>query len=187
MATTLPAASAVVSEKEVSTSPPAAETPSLPAALPRPISDSEPTLILRRACVDDYAKGHCDLLAQLTQIGSLTSESYARRMKQILGAGDTYHLLVIEDTRIGTIVASATLIVEWKFVHGCGAAGHIEDVVVQSGYRGRRLGESLLAALHDIAREQGCYKVMLDCSEANMTYYQRAGYRQAERHMRLDL
>ncbi len=40
----------------------------------------------------------------------------------------------------GRIVAAGTLLLERKFIRGCGTAGHIEDVVVDSTCRGQRLG-----------------------------------------------
>jgi glucosamine-phosphate N-acetyltransferase len=50
------------------------------------------------------------------------------------------YVTVIEDTRRARIVASGTLVVEYKFLRGCSHAGHIEDVVVDSEQRGTGLG-----------------------------------------------
>lgn len=47
----------------------------------------------------------------------------------------------------GAIIATATLFVELKFIRGCGKCGHIEDVVVDSTYRGLRLGLRVIEAL----------------------------------------
>ena len=44
------------------------------------------------------------------------------------------------DEEKGRIIAAGTLLLEHKFIRGCGTAGHIEDVVVDSSYRGLRLG-----------------------------------------------
>ncbi len=51
-----------------------------------------------------------------------------------------------------------TLLLERKFIRGAGLAGHVEDVVVDEGSRGRGLGKLLLDALVALAREKGCYK-----------------------------
>lgn len=47
----------------------------------------------------------------------------------------------------GAIIATATLFVELKFIRGCSKCGHIEDVVVDSTYRGLRLGLRVIEAL----------------------------------------
>jgi hypothetical protein len=73
--------------------------------------------------------------------------------------------------------------IEDKFVHGCGRVGHIEDVVVQSGYRGTSLGIRVIEALHGVAKRRGCYKVILDCAESNMPFYNKLNYKEHQRHM----
>jgi glucosamine-phosphate N-acetyltransferase len=55
-------------------------------------------------------------------------------------------------------VGCGTLLLERKFIRGAGVAGHVEDVVVDEGSRGRGLGKLLLDALVALARELGCYK-----------------------------
>jgi glucosamine-phosphate N-acetyltransferase len=41
------------------------------------------------------------------------------------------------------VVATATLVREWKFIHSCGARGRIEDVVVDGAERGKHFGRIL--------------------------------------------
>ena len=53
--------------------------------------------------------------------------------------------------------------------------GHIEDVVVDAAARGTHVGVRLVTALLDAARAAGCYKVILDCAEHNVAFYERAG------------
>jgi len=153
------------------------------------VSASDPHLILRRAVAGDWAKGHMRLLSQLTACGEVSAEAYAARLESMARAGDTYHLLVVEDTSLSSdcsIVASATLVVELKLIHACAAVGHIEDVVVRDGYRGKSIGVRIMQALHAIAKERGCYKVMLDCSAENMHFYEKLDSKENSKHMRLD-
>jgi len=179
----------------------ASATPSaaaaLPFSVPTPVSPTDSHLLIRRAVASDYHKGHLELLSQLTSAEPVSAEAYAERIAEMhQRSGRAYSLLVIEDTSAaspdgngkGLIVASATLVTELKLVHGCGAAGHIEDVVVrQQGYRGKNLGAAIIRALHQVARAQGCYKVMLDCSQKNTAFYAKLGYHLSECHMRINL
>jgi len=73
------------------------------------------------------------------------------------------------------IIATATLLIELKFIRQCGKCGHIEDVVVDQNYRGLRLGVRVVEALITAAKESGCYKVILDCSEGNAVFYEKCG------------
>uniref|UniRef100_A0A061R1F9 Glucosamine 6-phosphate N-acetyltransferase n=1 Tax=Tetraselmis sp. GSL018 TaxID=582737 RepID=A0A061R1F9_9CHLO len=94
---------------------------------------------------------------------------------------------VVSDASEQRVVATATLLVERKFIHGCGKVGHIEDVVVDPGYRGQRLGQRLIEDLVGRAKAGGCYKVILDCSEDNAAFYEKCGLSRKEIQMVLYL
>lgn len=98
--------------------------------------------------------------------------------------------------------------------------GHVEDVVVDDGYRGQRMGQRsassitlsmqcngmledcgsylaktqgnlsecccmrrVIAALVSYAQSQGCYKVILDCSDSNVPFYEKCGFTRKEVQM----
>ena len=65
--------------------------------------------------------------------------------------------------------------------------GHIEDVVVDTTYRGYGLGKKIIGVLVDHAKKMGCYKVILDCSNKNVGFYEKCGFVQHEVEMRLYL
>ena len=95
-------------------------------------------LVLRTLRPDDYNAGFCELLGQLTTMGEIPFEFFERRMHEI-EASKRQYMLVIEDTETGQIVATGTLLIERKFIHQAGLAGHIEDVGVHSFYSTREL------------------------------------------------
>ena len=110
----------------------------------------------------DYSKRFLETLSQLSMVGSLSKQDFDDTWNQIT-AQKTF-ILVLEDTEKGKIVASGSLLLEQKFLHQGGLAGHIEDVVCDEGYRGHSLGKKLIAALVYLAKQKGCYKVILDCN-----------------------
>ena len=116
-------------------------------------------------------------------MGSI-SRSFFNARVAALGKGQ--YLMVIEEEvegRSRRVVAAGTLLVEAKFVHQAGLAGHIEDVVVDASVRGKGLGKKIISKLVDVARAAGCYKVVLDCSAANVGFYAKCGFVQKEVQM----
>lgn len=87
----------------------------------------------------------------------------------------------------GKIVACSTILIEDKIIHGGSKVGHIEDVVVTKEYRGKKIGQSLIDYCVKIAKEKGCYKVILDCDSENTEFYQKCGFKVAGVCMRLDI
>jgi glucosamine-phosphate N-acetyltransferase len=94
---------------------------------------------------------------------------YEARFDDLLACPSTYFVIVFEDIKAqGKIVASASLVVERKFLRNAGIVGHVEDVVVHPDYKGNSMGKIMLNALKDLALSQGCYKVILDCDPKNV-------------------
>jgi len=142
-------------------------------------------LVLRRLEIGDFDKGFPAILSQLTQVGDISKEMFCKRFQEMKACGDTYHVMVIEDTTKSKIIAAATLILEIKFIRNCGKIGHIEDVVVDKTYRGHNLGIRVIQGLIDVGKQLGCYKVILDCSAENMSFYEKLGFADNQRHMAL--
>jgi len=149
------------------------------------LSGNGSRFVLRYLELDDYAKGFPEVLSQLTQVGTVTKEMFIAQFNAMKASGGTYHVLVIEDTSKGKIIAAATLILELKFIRECSRVGHVEDVVVDKTYRGHNLGFRIVDALNKLAQELGCYKIILDCEDKNITFYEKLGYKEHTKHMAL--
>jgi glucosamine-phosphate N-acetyltransferase len=87
----------------------------------------------------------------------------------------------------GQVAATATLVVEKKFIHRGGVAGHVEDVATRPEFGGRGYATMLLEHLLAEARAEGCYKFILDCDPELVSFYQRLGCRDCAVCMRIDL
>jgi glucosamine-phosphate N-acetyltransferase len=85
----------------------------------------------------------------------------------------------------GEIVATGAVLFEQK-IRG-NIAAHIEDVVTSSSCRGKGFGRIVIDALVDLAVERKCYKVILDCSKKNISFYEKCGFKLVENCMRKDL
>lgn len=91
------------------------------------------------------------------------------------------------DKESDEIVGMTTLLVEPKFIHDCGSLGHIEDVVTRLGYEGQGIGKELVKTVVKRAKKSDCYRVILNCSDANIKFYEKSGFRKRENEMALDL
>ncbi|XP_067116519.1 glucosamine 6-phosphate N-acetyltransferase [Osmerus mordax] len=142
-----------------------------------PISPSQPgeSLHLRPLCTADINKGFCKVLSQLTQVGDVTPEQFIKNFEHMKKTGD-YYVVVVEDTSLRQIVATATLITEHKFIHSCAKRGRVEEVVVSDVCRGKQLGKLLVSTLTLLSKKLECYKITLECAPNNVAFYQKFGY-----------
>mmetsp|Transcript_5440 Transcript_5440/g.9848 ORF Transcript_5440/g.9848 Transcript_5440/m.9848 type:complete len:157 (-) Transcript_5440:601-1071(-) len=138
---------------------------------------------VRTLCPEDYHKGYCGLLSKLATVGDVSENQFVERVKFLQGKEEDYAVFVIEDTTKSTILATGTLLVEYKIIHALGKVGHIEDVVVHPEARGQGLGKRILLHLIAEARTRECYKVILDCAVDNRGFYEKVGMTEKERQM----
>ena len=88
-----------------------------------------------------------------------------------------YRLLVGEVG--GTIVSSVTLIIIENLTHNVRPYALIENVVTHADHRGKRYATELMDKASEIARELGCYKIMLmtgSKKDSTLRFYANCGY-----------
>jgi len=79
----------------------------------------------------------------------------------------------------GKIVSSCNLAIIRNFTHNLQPYGMIEHVITHPDYRKKGYGTMVLHKAVDIAKEKGCYKVMLMTGhkdEETLRFYDRAGF-----------
>jgi glucosamine-phosphate N-acetyltransferase len=75
----------------------------------------------------------------------------------------------------GVVVGYGSLVIEKK-IRG-GKMGHIEDIVTSQDHRSCGIGSAIIDELHEFAKNNGCYKVALQCSEYNRVFYEKSGFK----------
>lgn len=146
-------------------------------------NSKEQYLDVRRLEISDKSKGFIELLQQLSICDSVSDKEYEERFRELSSQGDDHVICVIEDNHSGKIIGTGSVFIERKFLRNCGKVGHIEDVVVDTNARGMNLGKKIIEFLTDHARSVGCYKVILDCSMENRSFYEKCGFKQKEIQM----
>lgn len=145
-------------------------------------------LKVRGIKTDDLKNGFLSTLSNLSELGTIESDlGRAEAILKTINANPLHKIFVAVDDDTSKVIGTTTLVIEQKFIHGGGKVGHIEDVVTRKGYQGLGVGSALIRHSLQFAKKSGCYKVILDCSEANVGFYQRAGFRIHETSMRYDL
>jgi glucosamine-phosphate N-acetyltransferase len=64
---------------------------------------------------------------------------------------------------------------------------HVEDVAVREDFQGTGIGTLMMNYLEGEAKKANCYKIILDCSEKNVNFYEKCGYVRQEVQMRKNL
>jgi GNAT superfamily N-acetyltransferase len=83
----------------------------------------------------------------------------ARKIFRKMADYPDYHLLVAEDNDI--VVGTCLLAVLPGFAHGTSSFGVVEYVVVDEKYRSRGIGRLMMESVKSLAKQSGCYKIML--------------------------
>jgi glucosamine-phosphate N-acetyltransferase len=130
----------------------------------RPLSINDKPQVL--ACLD-----------QLSSTGKLSEEDFIKTFNYWKATKSTFCVVIEEiSEKPPRLCAVGTIFFEQKLLHQNGIAGHIEDIVTHSDFRGKGLGLMLIEALILLGRNHGCYKIILDCSESNAGFYEKLGF-----------
>lgn len=139
--------------------------------------------MIRELRGQDYYKGFLNLLEQLTMVDAdnITYDDFIKHLAKIKST-----IFVMEDGE-GKIIGTMALLIEEKFIHKLSSVGHIEDVVVDDEYRGKGLGKMLIDYGIKYAKDNGCYKIILNCADKNITFYEKCGFKSKNVEMSLYL
>lgn len=144
---------------------------------------------IRRISLSDFTQVK-DTLTFLTEVEPLSQEKFHDVLRywsdtRVMGV-DTpvYNCFVIvpldhDGKETGDVAAVGTIFIEQKMIHGGALTGHIEDIAVNGKYQGMKLGKKLIDHLSDFGLSNGCYKIILDCAEKNIGFYEKCSYEQA--------
>jgi len=140
-------------------------------------------LTMRPLASTDHKRGHLDVLKVLTTVEDLGESAWQNQFNAMRAAPRTYYTLVIVDDARDRIVAVGCVLIERKFIRGFGSVGHIEDIAVDKNQQGKKLGLRIIQALTHVSEQSGCYKTILNCSDDNIPFYEKCGYKKKENEM----
>ena len=140
-------------------------------------------IIIRELQLDDLFNGFLESMDSLRPASNLDKDKADEIFKKINSNPNHYvYVAIIGDI----IVGSTSMIVEPKFIHNGGNVAHIEDVVVSKEYQGKGIGEKIMNSLLELAKNNNCYKTILDCSDEVKPFYEKIGFKRNSNGMRYD-
>jgi len=140
-------------------------------------------ITVRKLQKEDLWNGFLQTLDSLRQASNIDKKTAEKIFDKINSNPD--HIVAVAVIE-GKIVGSATLLIETKFIHNGGKVGHIEDVVVDKEYQKKGIGEKIIIYLLRYAKDQGCYKTILDCVDEVKPFYEKLGFKQNANALRFD-
>jgi glucosamine-phosphate N-acetyltransferase len=72
-------------------------------------------------------------------------------------------------------------------IHNLALCGHVEEVVVSRTQQKTGLGLLMMESLQTLGRNLGVKKMILNCSDHNIPFYQKCGFEKAGQQMSLVL
>ena len=138
---------------------------------------------IRKLEYEDYNKGFFEILGQLTSAKKPSYEDFKKQVDLInkRNVEQIYVATCDEKKLLGTIC----VFVEVKFIHGLSKIGHIEDFVVEEKVRRKKIGSKLIESAKKFCEENGCYKIILDCDDDLICFYEKFGFKKKANSMQL--
>ena len=99
-------------------------------------------LIIRELEEKDFKNGFLTTLDVLRETSSMSEDKALEIFKKI--KSNPEHIIIIAEIE-GKVIGSTTLLIEPKFIHQGGVVGHIEDVVVDKKFQGKKIGEKIIS------------------------------------------
>ncbi len=140
-------------------------------------------ITVRKLQKEDLWNGFLHTLDSLRQASNIDKKTAEKIFDKINSNPDYIVAVAIIE---GKIVGSTTLLIETKFIHNGGKVGHIEDVVVDKKYQRKGIGEKIIIYLLRYAKDQGCYKTILDCADEVKPFYEKLGFKHNANALRFD-
>ncbi len=130
---------------------------------------SDLSIILRKVEFADMS----EVIELLQQISKFKVPEFNKRdiWKNFSNQSNVYSLVALVEKKI---VGYGSLVIEKK-IRG-GKMGHIEDIVSHKNYKKKDIGKTIVNGLFEIAKKKGCYKVSLQCTEHNVSFYEKCNY-----------
>jgi glucosamine-phosphate N-acetyltransferase len=132
----------------------------------------------------DSIDGIIKLLSQLSNTENIKISEF----KEFIVKKEKNHKIFLCKEFLSTkIVGIITLFIEKKIIHNMGKVAHIEDLVVDIHERNKGISKILINKCIEYAKKNNCYKIILNCKEELIKFYENNNFYKSAYQMRIDL
>tara|TARA_B100001093_G_C26527171_1_gene884340 strand:+ start:173 stop:604 length:432 start_codon:yes stop_codon:yes gene_type:complete len=125
-----------------------------------------------------------NLLSQLSNTKYISNDEL---FYFLLNKPDNYLIYICIHTDNNKLVGIITVFIERKLIHNLGKVAHIEDLVVDKDERGKNVAEKLINKCVEYAKSENCYKIILNCSENLIKFYEKKNFFNSGYQMRMNI
>jgi glucosamine-phosphate N-acetyltransferase len=128
-------------------------------------------LTIRKIEFDDYNKGYIELMYEFTNFKySISKEDFIKYINT-----NNSKILIIFSENEKRIIGAGTIFKIEKLHNN--PIGQIEDIIISQNYRNMGLGKTIIEKLIEIGKNEfKCYKIILNCLEKNIGFYEKCGF-----------
>jgi glucosamine-phosphate N-acetyltransferase len=135
---------------------------------------------IREIEYEDIDKGFLEVLDNLLSSG--IDHKLAKDILKEIKSNPFHKIFIAKDDTTDEIIGTTTLLVEPKFINKGMKVGYIEDVSVKKAYEGTGIGSQIVKYVTNEAKTvHNCAKVLLYCSDKNKKFYEKLGYKIADK------
>ena len=129
--------------------------------------------IIKNNDITKVKENYIKLLSNLTTTAIIDNNKFIDIINKIHEMGIIYVCYIYDNEKNIIFVASGTIIIEPKIIHGGKKVGHVEDIVVNSNFQKMGISVKIVEFLKRYGIENDCYKIILDCNKEIKKVYEK--------------
>ena len=140
---------------------------------------------LTKEILKNYS-GFFETLQNLTKAPKIETKKLEKLFDDAISQGQHIYVAVVEEGSKKEIIGTAKIYLEYKLIRGGSKVAHVEDVATRKGFEKMGIGRNLVKRCVEEAKALRCYKVVLDCPDEKIPFYEKSEFEKTDNFMRLD-